>query len=129
MSYKSLIVYQKAFPLAVKYFKITKRFPKEEMLLACEYINQEEFKIMILTLEFKGMSWNETTGPTRRKCHGADICILQYILFERFTHCPLSRNVGGGWYLNDHFRLKTETCIPYVVQLFQIGNCTDNQGN
>jgi four helix bundle protein len=31
MSYKSLIAYQKAFALAMKIFKITKRFPKEEM--------------------------------------------------------------------------------------------------
>ncbi len=31
MSYKSLIAYQKAFTLALKIFKITKRFPKEEM--------------------------------------------------------------------------------------------------
>ncbi len=31
MSYKSLIAYQKAFALAMKIFKISKRFPKEEM--------------------------------------------------------------------------------------------------
>ena len=31
MSYKTLIAYQKAFSLAMKIFKITKKFPKEEM--------------------------------------------------------------------------------------------------
>ena len=31
MSYKSLIAYQKAFALAMKIFKVTKKFPKEEM--------------------------------------------------------------------------------------------------
>jgi four helix bundle protein len=31
MSYKSLIAYQKSFSLAMKIFKISKRFPKEEM--------------------------------------------------------------------------------------------------
>ena len=30
MSYKNLIAYQKAFSLAMKIFKITKKFPKEE---------------------------------------------------------------------------------------------------
>ncbi len=31
MSYKTLIAHQKGFALAMKVFKITKRFPKEEM--------------------------------------------------------------------------------------------------
>ena len=31
MSYKNLIAYQKAFALAMKIFKVTKRFPKEEI--------------------------------------------------------------------------------------------------
>ncbi len=31
MSYKSLIIYQKAFALAMKIFRITKLFPKEEL--------------------------------------------------------------------------------------------------
>lgn len=31
MSYKTLLAYQKAFSVAMKIFKITKRFPKEEM--------------------------------------------------------------------------------------------------
>jgi four helix bundle protein len=31
MSYKTLIAYQKAFALAMKIFKVSKRFPKEEI--------------------------------------------------------------------------------------------------
>ena len=66
MSYKSLIVYQKAFPLAVKYFKITKRFPKEEMLLACEYINQEEFNDFYNDAEIVGRSLSDMTNHPKK---------------------------------------------------------------
>lgn len=58
MSYKSLIAYQKAFTTAMKIFKLTKKFPKEEMFGLTDQMRRSS----------RAVCSNMAEGYRKRKC-------------------------------------------------------------